>query len=438
MGITNRRKQSQGGDVEARSSSEPLAAPGPHYECTTQPFAGRLGANQASVVEPITSSDEHLLKHQPDATPHMSFWELMDMRPIKNINLWKAAFIEGVGTLLQVYITIWASTSPDILPVAPSRQLGNFDNAAFLGPLVGGITNIIFVTLFITSFGAVSGAHFNPLITFGTFCARLCSLPRLILYVAAQIGGAALAGLLVRASWGSRDFKVGGCWLFTNIVPPREIFVIELVSSTLLLFLAFGVGLDPRQAKIVGPALGPFLVGLSAGVLSFSSAFTRYGYGGAGLNPARCMGAFVGSRFPGWHWVHWTLQSQITIYMYTFLFLFYNCPQEYIATPSIMSRPKPATESKATVMPPPPPPPDATDRGDFVDSEDEHKFDEVAEDPAHYARGSYYPICIGNVLAGRYRIVHKLDHGGFSVVWMAHDMHCKKDVALKITIPGDS
>ncbi|KAM0367675.1 hypothetical protein ACHAPK_007575, partial [Fusarium culmorum] len=78
-----------------------------------------------------------------------------------------------------------------------------------------------------------------------------------------QVGGAALAGLLVRASWGGRDFKAGGCWLFTEVVPAREAFVIELVFSTVLLFLAFGVGLDPRQAKIIGPALGPFLVGLS-------------------------------------------------------------------------------------------------------------------------------------------------------------------------------
>ncbi|KAF4339927.1 sterigmatocystin biosynthesis lipase esterase STCI [Fusarium beomiforme] len=292
MGVTNRRKASSGGDVEARPSSEPS---GPHYRSNSLPFAGRLGANQTNIVEGGTSEDDHLLHHAPDATPHMSFRELMDMRPIKNLDLWKAALIEGIGTLLFVYITIWVNLSPDVVPAAPTQRFGGFDNATFLGPLIGGITNLIFITLFITSFGAISGAHFNPLITFATFCARLCSLPRLILYVAAQIGGGALAGLLVRASWGGRDFKVGGCWLFTDIVPAREIFVVELVSATLLLFLAFGVGLDPRQAKIIGPALGPFLVGLSVGTMSFASAFTRYGYGGAGLNPARCMGAFVGT-----------------------------------------------------------------------------------------------------------------------------------------------
>ncbi|KAF5683930.1 Aquaporin PIP-type [Fusarium circinatum] len=300
MAVTNRRKSRDSGDVEARPSSEPS---GPHYRRYSQPFAGRLGANQAYVVEGGTSEDDHVLHHAPDATPHMSFRELMDMRPIKNLDLWKAALIEGIGTLLFVYITIWVSISPDIAPAAPTQRFGSFDNAAFLGPLIGGITNLIFITLFITCFGPISGAHFNPLITFATFCARLCSLPRLILYVAAQIGGGALAGLLVRASWGGRDFKVGGCWLFTDIVPPKEIFVVELVSATLLLFLAFGVGLDPRQAKIIGPALGPFMVGLSVGTMSFASAFARYGYGGAGMNPARCFSESI-SRITPSRWVY--------------------------------------------------------------------------------------------------------------------------------------
>ena len=32
-------------------------------------------------------------------------------------------------------------------------------------------------------------------------------------------------------------------------------------------FLAYGVGLDPRQAKVYGPKYGPVLVGLLVGIL---------------------------------------------------------------------------------------------------------------------------------------------------------------------------
>ncbi|KAH8172812.1 protein kinase domain-containing protein [Sarocladium implicatum] len=82
--------------------------------------------------------------------------------------------------------------------------------------------------------------------------------------------------------------------------------------------------------------------------------------------------------------------------------------------------------------------PNIADRGDFVDSDDEVELDEVAEDPEQYLHGLYYPLCIGEVIAGRYRIEHKLGHGGFSIVWMAYDIHTQRDVALKIMIPGDS
>jgi hypothetical protein len=94
MGTTAQRTASPSQDVESRPSFEPS---GPRYQSYSQPFAGRLGANQAYVVDGVTSEDEKLLQHQPDATPHMSFRELMDCRPITNINLWKAALIEGIG-----------------------------------------------------------------------------------------------------------------------------------------------------------------------------------------------------------------------------------------------------------------------------------------------------------------------------------------------------
>jgi hypothetical protein len=48
---------------------------------------------------------------------------------------------------------------------------------------------------------------------------------------------------------------VGGCWLYSNVVPVGDAFVIEFVATTLLLFFAFGVGLDSRQRQMIGPSL---------------------------------------------------------------------------------------------------------------------------------------------------------------------------------------
>ncbi|KAG9497450.1 hypothetical protein J7337_010311 [Fusarium musae] len=70
--------------------------------------------------------------------------------------------------------------------------------------------------------------------------------------------------------------------------------------------------------------------------------------------------------------------------------------------------------------------------GDFVDSDGEWDVEDACEPVDRYEEGLYLPICIGEVIADRYRIEHKLGHGGFSTVWMAHDMDKGKDVALKI------
>jgi hypothetical protein len=54
-----------------------------------------------------------------------------------------------------------------------------------------------------------------------------------------------------------------------------------------------------------------------------------------------------------------------------------------------------------------------------------------------FDRDKYYGTYIGAVLAKRYRIEHKLGFGGFSTVWMAHDIQEKTDVALKILVAGE-
>ncbi|CEI70344.1 hypothetical protein FVEN_g1141 [Fusarium venenatum] len=74
--------------------------------------------------------------------------------------------------------------------------------------------------------------------------------------------------------------------------------------------------------------------------------------------------------------------------------------------------------------------------GDFVGSDDKSKIEYASEPAERYEEGLYYLVCIGEVLANRYRVEHKLGHGGFSTIWMAHDMVSDEDVALKIMSPG--
>jgi hypothetical protein len=96
------RTTSYDGDVESRPPVE-LGSPEPtppRYRSYSHPFAGRLGANQAFTIDRRTSADDKLLEKEPDATPHMSFRELLDCRPIFSRYLWKAALIEGFGEIM--------------------------------------------------------------------------------------------------------------------------------------------------------------------------------------------------------------------------------------------------------------------------------------------------------------------------------------------------
>ena len=130
--------------------------------------------------------------------------------------------MEGVGSLLIVYSIAYISISPNVPPTPPNSPASVIATDAFLGPLIGGITYAIIVTILTYCFSAVSGAHLNPFITMGTFFARLTTLPRLFLYIAFQLIGASLAGFLLRTSYDSRDFKVGGCFLFTTYRTKRR------------------------------------------------------------------------------------------------------------------------------------------------------------------------------------------------------------------------
>ena len=82
---------------------------------------------------------------------------------------------------------------------------------------------------------------------------------------------------------------------------------------------------------------------------------------------------------------------------------------------------------------------DPSDFGNFVTEDDDVDFEIEAEPWERYKSNSkrvYYPIRVGEVVNQRYSIEHKIGHGGFSTVWMAHDLQTKRDVALKIMTSG--
>jgi hypothetical protein len=98
-------------------------------------------------------------------------------------------FIEFVGSTALCYLSGMIHTT-----------IGNFNTqqaAAYVG-----VTNIVLISLFIYGMAPASGGHINQIITFSTMTTGLTGFSRGILYLIAQTAGAALAGGLIRGSFG--------------------------------------------------------------------------------------------------------------------------------------------------------------------------------------------------------------------------------------------
>lgn len=74
---------------------------------------------------------------------------------------------------------------------------------------------------------------------------------------------------------------IGGCTMDFSQISPGEAFVLEFGVYSIVVFVAFGVGLEPRQGKTLGPALSPILVGVTVGLATFGTGSVHPGWSGA-------------------------------------------------------------------------------------------------------------------------------------------------------------
>lgn len=173
------------------------------------------------------------------------------------------------------------------------------------------------VTLAIYASAALSGAHLNPAVTLAFALWRPSRFPpaRVLPYVAAQVAGAAVAGLavwavfapllarfearegLVRGAPGSERAAMIFGQYFPNaamfgtgpeaeaLVSPLGAMLVEALGTAILVLVIFALT-DPENAAAPEPTLVPILVGATVAVLiSVFAPLTQ-----AGWNPARDFG----------------------------------------------------------------------------------------------------------------------------------------------------
>jgi aquaporin NIP len=175
---------------------------------------------------------------------------------------------EAIGTFALVFAGCGA-----VMVDAKTHQLGHVGVAIAFG---------LVIMFGIYAVGHISGAHFNPAVTFAFALTRHFPWSRTLAYWCAQLAGALIAAGLLRASLG-------------NIAEVRatlpsgsqgQSFVWELVMTGFLMFVILAVATDTRAVgEAAAIAIGG-TVGLDA---MFGGPVS-----GAAMNPARSIGpAFV-------------------------------------------------------------------------------------------------------------------------------------------------
>ncbi|HYQ89202.1 MAG TPA: MIP/aquaporin family protein [Candidatus Binatia bacterium] len=148
------------------------------------------------------------------------------------------------------------------------------------------------------AFGQISGAHFNPAVSFGFWVTRRIGLLKMISYWIAQLLGASLAAWVLCTIYqgGPVDVHLGTPAIDPTIGPKMGV-AIEAILTFFLVTVIFGTAVDPRApAGFAGLAIG---LTITVDVL-MGGALT-----GAAMNPARAFGPALAARYWQDQWVYW-------------------------------------------------------------------------------------------------------------------------------------
>lgn len=200
-------------------------------------------------------------------------------------SLFRRSLAEALGTFGLVFIGT-ASVASQYFPDARYGVLGI------------AVAHGLILALMITATMSVSGGHINPAVTLGLLAARRTDLRSAGAYIVAQLAGAVLASLLVKALYPigvTRPIALGTPAIAGNIQFWQAI-VIEAVLTFFLVSMVFATCVNPDAPRIGGFGVGLFVL---CGVL-VGGPLT-----GAAMNPARAFGpALVSGQWVG-HVVYW-------------------------------------------------------------------------------------------------------------------------------------
>mmetsp|Transcript_5568 Transcript_5568/g.7792 ORF Transcript_5568/g.7792 Transcript_5568/m.7792 type:complete len:250 (-) Transcript_5568:88-837(-) len=222
----------------------------------------------------INEEDQPLLRHANGRSKK---------KVLTSLTFWRSILAELIGTFIFMSIGFGAIVScggQTVLVIT-----------AFAGCLAG----------LILALERISGAHFNPAVSFAFLLNGELSVVQYAFYALAQLSGASLAAAMTHEGFSndlvSENYCSGVAVSYDHDFPA---FILETFMTFNLVFVIFLVGVSHPRAK-EHSFITPLIV---AGTLASNIAFGAVATG-ASLNPARAFGPalFCTDHFK--YWVYW-------------------------------------------------------------------------------------------------------------------------------------
>jgi MIP family channel proteins len=193
-------------------------------------------------------------------------------------SLLRRSLAEALGTFALVFIG------------AGVVLTNTFSNSGLLGVA---IAHGVVLAVMVSATMAISGGHLNPAVTLGLLVTRRGTPVSAAAYIAAQLIGAVLAALLLKALYPggvTQALSLGTPTIASSITLGQAIGI-EIVLTFFLVSAVFGTCVHPDAPKVGGFGIGLVLIFdiLVGGPLT-----------GAAMNPARAFGpALVSGQWVG-------------------------------------------------------------------------------------------------------------------------------------------
>ncbi|WP_145085712.1 MIP/aquaporin family protein [Anatilimnocola aggregata] len=180
-----------------------------------------------------------------------------------SVSIWRLCLAEAIGT----FVLVFAGTGAIVVNDVSAGSITHVGIALTFG---------LVVMAMIYALGDISGCHINPAATLAFWAARRFPGKLVAPFMASQIVGALLASLLLRTLFEhptlGATLPAGSAW---------QSFVLEVVITTVLMFVALSVSTGAKEKGI--------MAGAAIGAVVALGAMVAGPICGASMNPARSL-----------------------------------------------------------------------------------------------------------------------------------------------------